>query len=236
MSGSSGDGLLGFGPLGGAPAGAADRPPDALPPVITEKYRVAAPNLLGRVAAAIRRNGTRIILRNPTQTRGPVQHPYPPTLDGAVLDGAQRGGATLISIRADEALGLLVPGDEITVGGAAYLVVDGGASRSYDAASPGFDNIRISPPLVADLADGAPMTFVWSTDQYLWAKIQSVPSILVDGSLFMTEDLQVTIAAKGATPPSLAAKLIIGSDTRAIVSRRPVYANGYVTMWQLQAR
>jgi hypothetical protein len=230
------DAWLGYGAVGEAAGSDADRPPDAQPTAATVPATVATTGVLGRVAAATRRMGTLVILRNPTSGSGPVQSPYPPTLDGPVLAQAYPGAATLIAINADEALGQIIAGDEITIAGVPYVVIDGGSSRPFSAATPGFDGIRISPPLAAPAAAGTPLSFVWESDIYVYARITSFPGTLVDGSLVLMEDLQVTIPAQGISRPANNAKLIIGSDIRSVVTSLPIYANGQIVRWQLQAR
>lgn len=188
------------------------------------------------VAGAIRRKGTHITLRRVTTSAAPELLPNPPTLNDPTMDGAALSGATTIAIAATEARGRLLAGDELIIDRVTYRVTATIESRDFDDVTPGFDAVTISPVLRANVADGAVITPKWAADQTIHAVIQSYPRRLIDGTMILARDLQVTIAAHNLAAPTETDKLIIDGDIRSIVMAVPAYARGVIMKWDIQAR
>ena len=192
--------------------------------------------LAKRVYQAYVRRAKRVVLRQVTTVPGPNPSPNPPTCEAPVLAASYPAGATVVSINAAAAIGRLIQGDTLTIGGAGYVVAGTVASRAYANPPPGFDHVQLEGPLGAAAAAGAPILATWAADFPSYAKIGAFPRYVLNDELVQAQDLDIRVPAWNLPPISNEWQVIIDGEDFAIVSHTPIYAGQVIVEYQVQAR
>lgn len=191
-------------------------------------------NLDRQVAAVIRDRGCKAILRRVTLSTGPAPMPSPPLLDDAVTALPVLAGDMAFALNAKAARGVIKMGDLLTINGFDYPVVADVQSRPASTA-PGFDNVRVSSPLVA-LAAGVPVVLKPASDVECYVVINNFPLQMIANSLILAADVDVLIAAYGIRAPAILDRLIVNGRERSIITVTPVYSQEHIIQYRLQAR
>jgi hypothetical protein len=193
-----------------------------------------------RFADAVERKGVQGVLRRIGYLGGASGNP--PMLDFPVIDGNFAIGAVEISIRAQAAEGRLVAGDRLMLQGlpGALVVEAENVARGpgYDPANPvvpGFDQVQLTVPLTAPIADGALITPCWIADQPVWF-MESDFSLREQSDQILEGDLSVSIAAFGVARPNALDVLLVDGFARSIVNVARKTVRGQTVAWIVQAR
>lgn len=195
--------------------------------------------IIRRMSDATERRGQKVTLRRVAKVSG--QLPHPPVLFDAVVDGDFLTGATQISIRAGQAVGRLISGDKLTIGGTVKVTVSGTVNArtpSVDAATvvtPGFTNIPLLPALAANISDGDDVVLVPGTDTDVYVMPTSIsarlrPDQIIAGDLFMR------LPAFNVSKPATTDIVIMGDDRYSIIGIDPFLHRGMVAGWDLHLR
>ena len=200
---------------------------------------VAGTRLRERLADTHGRKGTLVTLRRVTVGPG---GPNPPTLTDTVLDGNHSAGATSVSVRATQAVGRIVAGDQIGIGALQPINIASTAvarAPSLDptvAFAPGVDAIALATPLPAAVSDGAPVSFSWAADRTVRAGVAR-KSRTIDGGMRIEEGLSITIAAHlVVSPPEIRDQAIIGPTSYQILRVDPAMVGDVMVAWLIQAQ
>lgn len=196
--------------------------------------------MVRRYADAMQRRGRQITLRRITALADGTT-PNPPTLVFPVLDGDAAAAATSIAIRASQAIGRLLAGDTLSIGGFAPVTIAADVTAralSLDPANPatpGFDAVTLASGLPGAAADGTAIVPTWKADTLVWASVQGF-AVGLRSDQIVSGDLRVRIAAFGIAQPSLTDRLLIDGYDRSIVGVDPFYVRSDIAAWDVQAR
>ncbi|MFD2234820.1 hypothetical protein [Phaeospirillum tilakii] len=157
----------------------------------------------------------------------------PPTLAGEVeVATAAPAGAATLSLRAEYAVGRLVAGDVIAVGGRFYTV-----AAPTSAADGGlFAAVPIDPPLAGAVPAGAPVTLSFAADTVVTARVVEVTAKDLIGGV-EAGDLRAVIAAQGCPiVPALGHEALVdGAPYRVVTVSRKTW--GVILLgWEAQLR
>ena len=195
--------------------------------------------VIRRMGDAMSRKGTLIVLRSTTQTGA---GPNPPVLIAPRLDGSVSAGATQIAIRASQATGRILAGDQIRIGTSAlYTVASAVTARAPSVdptvvVAPGFTSITLTTPLANNASDDATITPAWAADQGVYGAVGR-NSLSLAGDQRIDGDFVLTIPALGVLriPRPQDAVAFAGTWHR-ITQVNPVLARDKVVCWTVGAR
>ena len=159
----------------------------------------------------------------------------PPSITGALtLAAAALAGASAVSVRCTYAVGKLVPGDVLTIGGADHTV-----TTTTQAASNVFSAVGITPALATGAAMGAAVSAQFSRDTEITAAISGYTARELQGGL-QAGDLRIILLPAAANALSEAPKigdLVVASfGTLRVVNASPVYAGSSIAAYEIQCR
>lgn len=188
-----------------------------------------------RYADALARKGATVTLRRKTSSAGPTPLVNPPRISLAFVRDPVPAGAELVPVEATVAVGRLLPGDQLLIGGVAYPVTGEAAVRQPAPGTPVFLWVPVQP-LKASLAAGMNVGFKFAADFETSAMVNSFPIRLVDGERIKSRDLSVLIAAWKLPDIDTAWTLIIRGREMAVQVASPTYERDEIVSWSIQAR
>lgn len=159
----------------------------------------------------------------------------PPSISGPVTLAADAvSGAATVSLRADYAVGRLLAGDTVSIGGITYSV-----TSPAKASSGGFAAIGIDPVLTVDAAIGDAVEIAFARDVTITAAISGYQASELQGGV-QVGDLRIVLLASAVTnlleSPKVGDMVILGGVGLRVANINPVYAGGKAIGWEVTAR
>lgn len=186
-----------------------------------------------RIAYNIHKVGKQMTYRRVTKSSGPNPKLNPPLAVAPTVNGNFLTGVSAIDF--DEVSGRVVPGDKFTISGDATVYTI--TNTVDDDDSDRLINVKFTPALAKDAADGTAVTFTWAADTQISARVMSYPMNQVDGDNIRLTDLMILIAGTDIDfTPMPGDNILINSDVIQVLSARPNYVKEMVGDWQVQGR
>jgi hypothetical protein len=176
--------------------------------------------------------GVPVVYRSVTGT-GAAQNP--PQGSSFVVAAPALAGATSIIIKSVYAVGKLLPGDRVSVGGHDHVVTAPAQAVSNQI------TISISPALPADVGQGGPVVLSFKADYALRAAVSGYRAEEIIGGV-QSGDLRVVVLRSLLTgaglldDPAPTGVLIAMGKTWAIKNVDPTYNGADVLAYEIQAR
>lgn len=202
-------------------------------------------SLVGRMSSAVKRRGVLVKFRPTSAVTSPGSLPNPAVLSQLVVSGSYPTSTNVISLRAAEAFGRLLPGDVLVIRGARYTVSVAKNSITQPAAgvggafTPGFTAVNLTTSIpIGGAVDGDAVSVEWATDISAYVLISAFPFSLVDGTLIKNRDIRVIVGADSITTDPTMWQIILPGEAspQTIINAQPVYFQNMIIQWQMQAR
>ena len=158
-----------------------------------------------------------------------------PPQTGALTLAADAGaGDGAVSVRSTLAVGKLIAGDKLTIGGTEYTV-----TADVQAVMSQFAGVPISPSLAGDAASGAAVTPTYKRDIALRAAVASYAAKEFMGGVQAGDRrlvaMQSALSALDSEPKA-GDRIVMGGRAFNVQSAMPIYQGAQPVAWDIQAR
>jgi hypothetical protein len=188
--------------------------------------------MMQRILAMLTKSGRSIVYRRVTVSSGYAADQNPPSLESATTDGVTLVGAGTVTLDADGWFGKLVAGDSFSATGhaAPYVI------QADQTIANGQVTVSVLPVVAAEIPDNTSVTFAFSADTTILARISSKPNFYRGGTL--VEESRLAVIFKGdalSVRPKTGDIMIIDGEHYRVSSPTPEYIKETVGLWRVQA-
>ena len=158
----------------------------------------------------------------------------PPQTGALTVAADANAGSSAIGIKSNLAVGKLIAGDKLTIGGTEYTV-----TADVTAVMSQFSGVPVSPVLSADAVSGSEVVPTYKRDIALRAAVASYAAKEFMGGVQAGDRRLVVMQAALAAldgEPKAGDRIVFGGRTFNVQSAAPIYEGTTPIAWDIQAR